>query len=82
MLHINNLLTESEGSTGKYPTSVLLYWPSDKYEVFRHLIKDKDNIYENNKINKQYGQVRFYFASSHKYVSFYRKNPEIFRGKI
>jgi hypothetical protein len=24
----NNLLTESEGSTGKYPT-VSLYWPSD-----------------------------------------------------
>ena len=31
----------------------------EKYEVFRHLIKDKDNKYENNKINKQYGQVRF-----------------------
>jgi hypothetical protein len=27
--NINNLLTESEGSTGKYPTEVLLYWPSD-----------------------------------------------------
>jgi hypothetical protein len=26
---INNLLTESEGSTGKYPTEVLLYWPSE-----------------------------------------------------
>ena len=31
----------------------------EKYEVFRHLIKDKDNKYENNKINKQYGKVRF-----------------------
>jgi hypothetical protein len=29
MGNINNLLTESEGSTGKYPTEVLLYWPSD-----------------------------------------------------
>ena len=29
----------------------------EKYEVFRHLIKD--NKYENSKINKQYGQVRF-----------------------
>ena len=29
----------------------------EKYEVFRHLIKH--NKYENNKINKQYGQVRF-----------------------
>jgi hypothetical protein len=28
-----------------------------KYEVLRHLIKD--NKYENDKINKQYGQVRF-----------------------
>ena len=36
----------------------------EKYEVFRHLIKD--NKYENNKINKQYGrQVRFLFALSH-----------------
>jgi hypothetical protein len=29
----------------------------EKYEVFRHLIKD--NKYENSKINKQNGQVRF-----------------------
>ena len=27
--HNNNLLTESEGSMGKYQTEVLLYWPSD-----------------------------------------------------
>jgi hypothetical protein len=30
----------------------------EKYEVFRHLIKDNKKN-ENNKINKQYGQVRF-----------------------
>ena len=29
IINNNNLLTESEGSTGKYPTEVLLYWPSD-----------------------------------------------------
>ena len=29
MYYINNSLTESEGTTGKYPTEVLLYSPSD-----------------------------------------------------
>jgi hypothetical protein len=28
-INTNNLLTESEGSTGKYLTEDLLYWPSD-----------------------------------------------------
>jgi hypothetical protein len=41
-------------------------WIEEKYEVFRHLIKD--NKYKNNKINKQYGQVRFQFAS---FMSFF-----------
>ena len=47
-----------------YSTFYIEYYHSldifqEKYEVFRHLIKDKDNKYENNKINKQFGQVRF-----------------------
>ena len=31
-VNINNfILTESYGSTGKYPTEDLLYWPSDSH---------------------------------------------------
>jgi hypothetical protein len=39
----NNLLTESEGSTGKYPTEVLLYWPSDA--VARSIQQDRGWIF-------------------------------------
>ena len=52
----------------------------EKYEVFSHLIKE--NKFENNKINKQCGQVRFQFAPSHIYAFYQLTKTEIFREKL
>ena len=70
-----NTLYYQNYSTALFIQNTNIFWIvfQEKYEVFRNLIKD--NKYDNNKINKQYGQVyvftKFQFASSHIYVSFY-----------
>ena len=80
-----NTLYYQNYSTARFIQNTNIFWIvfQEKYEVFRHLIKD--NKYENNKINKQYGQVyvftKFQFASSHIYVSFYLIKNRNFQGE-